>query len=275
MPSDLLVITTIAPFVAGIALAVVVGMVARRDPACLIATALSFGAIYVMLEGLPPLLPVSAKQKLAYLLVAAPVWSALAPRLNITRSLGTALFLAASLGWLGQAKLAQPGGLAAMAFLLVPVSAAALGSLSLKRSDPDRFVWPLCLTALAIGGSVLSLLGSFVGFAQVAGAFAACIGGYLSVRYVLRLLGKDRRLAPLTADALGFLILAFPLVLIVIGLFAPGISHAGVIALSASLLMPLVVPALAGWPGLVRPILQGLIAAIPCAIALTLALLLS
>ena len=131
-------------------------------------------------------------------------------------------------------------------------------------------MWPAALLAYAIGGSLLSLIGIFVGFAQVMGAFAAWIGGFLAVQYVLILTGRQgNALPPL---ALWIALLSLVSTSLVVALFAPDASLSAFAMLSLVLVVPTVMPDFSGLSPQVRPFVFGLLAAVPAAAAILIAL---
>ena len=270
MFSSLMISTLHAPLLMGIGL----GLLAQFRPKpllTLIAASVLLLTAYILLEGMPALPPVASKQKLAYLLVLAAVLVAATPRRFLPALTGAFLVLAAV--WLGWARIAQGGGVALIP-VLAPVITATIGSLFLSRAETEVFLWPLALLIFAAGGAVLSLLGVFVGFAQVSGACAALVGGLLLVLYVATQTGRGIALG---VPATAFLMLALTSVVILIGLFAPQINAVALLILSATLLMPAVVPAVvpgyARLPAALRPVAQGIVTAIPAAGALALAYL--
>ena len=268
MFSSLMISTIHAPLLLGLALAAFCLLWPKRAWDLALAVGLLLAA-YILLEGLPALPPVASKQKLAYLLALAGILVAVAPRLRLALPVMTALFLLAATIWLGWPKLVQTGVLA-LAPALVPIISATVGSLSLPKAEQEPFLWPLALLIFAAGGAILSLLGVFVGFAQVSGAFAAFAGGTLLALYTAKLLGRG---VSLSVPVAAFLLLALSSVVILIGLFAPEINVVALAILSVTLVMPAIVPGFTAFPAALRPIAQGLVSSIPAACALALAYL--
>ena len=268
MFSSLALTTVVLPFGLGLALAIA-GRLGGRWSLPLAFVALCVA--YAMLEGVPAFPPVASKQKLPYLLALAAAL-ALIPRGKLPLPAVVAAFLLGAAGWLGINKFAT-GGVLANLFVLAPIVAATLGSMALPRADKTALLWPSALLCLAIGAALLSALGTFVGFAQVAGACAALIGGYALVRYLLVVTGRGAGFAALSTGATAFLLMGFTCVLILIALFAPTISPLAVAILSLTLILPIFVPGFAGLPPALIPLLQGLILALPTLCAVVLALM--
>jgi hypothetical protein len=270
MFSDLMISTIHAPLLCGLGLGLFALFRQRPAQILVVATVLLL-AVYVWLEGLPTFPPVASKQKLVYLLLLAGLVAFATPRRFLP--ILTAGFLILAAVWLGWAKISQ-GGLFAIAPVLAPVlapiMAATVASRSLTKADTGNFLGPLALLVFAIGGAVLSLLGVFVGFAQVSGACAAFVGGVLVVLYAAMLTGRD---VSLGAPATVFLLLALTSVVILIGLFAPEINVLALIILAATLVMPAFVPLFSRLPVFLRPVMQGAATAVPAACAVALAYL--
>ncbi len=265
--------TVVLPFAFGLALALA-GRFGSKG--MLGAAVLVLSAAYVLLEGLPGFPPVASKQKVLYLFALAAgvalVSRFIPPRAKVLLVALTGGFLLGAAVWLGINKFAS-GGVMASAFVLAPIVAGAFGSTGLHRSARQPLLWPLALVCLAIGAALLSAFGAFVGFAQVAGACAALIGAYALVRYILLLAGREAGFAILSTTATTFLTVSVTSVVILIALFAPTISQAGVVVVSLTLILPVFVPDFASQPRALVPVLQGLILALPTIGAVPLALM--
>ena len=267
MFNSLALTTVLLPFVFGLVLALAGRLGGRWSlPLAFVFVSLA----YVLLEGMPEFPPVASEQKLPYLFALAAL-VAVIPRGKLPMPVLVGAFLLGAAGWLGINKFAS-GGVLASAIVLAPIAAATFGSLALPRGKPLPLLWPSALLCLAIGAALLSALGTFVGFAQVAGSCAALIGAYVLLRYVLLLIGQDAGFAALTTGATTFLLLAVTAVLITIALFAPTISQPAVGILSLTLILPLLIPDFTGQPRALIPVLQGLILALPALGAVFLAL---
>lgn len=232
--------------------------------------ALMILGIYVLLEGWPAFPPAASKAKLAYLLVIGAVAVLLAQR--VPAALVTAVVLIAAFVWLGWNKLSGGAIGLSTAAVLAPVATAAIATPTLRTRADDGFLWPAALLCFAIGAAILSGpgLGAFVGFTQVMGAFAAWIGGFLLVRYVLLLIGRDRGSMPRSAAQIA--LIGFVMAALVVGLFAPGINLIAFAVLALTLLVPAIAPRCAGVPRLLRPFAFGLMTAVPAAVAVLIAL---
>jgi hypothetical protein len=268
MFSSLMITTIAVPLSLGVLLGLFARIWPKRGPDLWL-WAISLSAVYALLEGFPALPPIASKQKLSCFLLAAAVLAAIGPRLRLPAPVMIGAGLLAVAVWLGWPKIGQDGW-SALAPVLAPIMGATVGSTALARAEGETFLWPLTLLIFATGGAVLSALGVFVGFAQVSGAFAAMIGGFLLSLYGATLLGRT---ATIRTDVITFLLLSCTGVVILIGLFAPHINVFALGLLSVTLLMPLIIPGFPKLPVALRPVAQGVLAAIPAAIALPLAYL--
>jgi hypothetical protein len=156
----------------------------------------AFCAIYLMLEGMPPLAPVSSKQKLAYLVLLAVVLGAgLLPMVKDPRLRGAiaAAFLLLSLVWLGWRKItSQPTAelvLLLLAFWLAGTAIlAGTSQRAGRKSSPGGGAAglhaPILLLVASLASSLVAILGAYIGFSQLSGALGALLGGYLLVEYL-------------------------------------------------------------------------------------------
>lgn len=232
-------------------------------------------AIYWLLEGLPPFPPIAAKQKLFYLIVLLAVPAALAPRLGAVgwALLSTALMSAAFV-WLGINKFA--GGPALVTFL--PVAGVALlliSGASFIPQDGSRhagFAAPLAILAMALAGAALALVGAFIGLAQLLGATAALIGGYLAPRYLLLLSGGSPPAIAMTPDTHWFVLAVVVVMLLLTSLLAPNVSLAAMALLAFTPAVAAATPPLRSVAYPIVPLLSGILAAIPAAAAVLVAL---
>ena len=234
--------------------------------------------------GPPVVPPVAASQKLIYLAFAGIVMGLLPERLLSALVAGklVAAALAAALLWLGWRRIAG-GALdlqmiaALIAGLLAIVGAAMLLSLKASPSPPaeEPFLVPAAMLALWLAGAIISVLGASIVTGQLLGSLAALAGGWCLVQYIAVLRGGSA-----TAWSKGtelILIYAAATVLIQVALLAP---KANPLALMLSPL-PLAVAALVPGPlrGLVpgarplRPLVAGLLIAIPAMLAILTAIL--
>ncbi len=269
MISPLLLHSLIAPFGLGIVLAVIVlscHTSARIQVFVIISMLL---AIYTLLEGVPAVPPVAAKQKLSFLIVGVAVAAVMASQLRLTSWLVPVTALAVGLAWLGSNKLANAEAWPAALVVLAPIMTAAFASRSLETRTAETFLWPATLLAFAIGGSLLSLLGFFVGFAQVMGAMAAWLGGYMLFQFAL--VATGRKANPLSPLALQAVLLCFVSMSFMVALFAPGASLPAYALLSLTLLVPQFAPRLPGVSAVAQPFAFGFLAAVPAVAAILIA----
>lgn len=258
----MLINTLAVPLALGLAVAALFS--SRLKPWQGLAFGLAALGVYVLLEGMPALPPVSGKHKLALLIPLAVLAAHLPGRAGRFAVPG---FLLAAVVWLGWAKISQGNvGFGSLA-LLVPVGMTALVPPAPAEAETE-FLWPAVLILFGIGAAVLSLLGVFVGFAQAMGALTALLGGAVAVAYLRLLLGASPTLAEPT---LRVAVMVMGAVAVMIGLFAPHINLAAFAVLSLGLALPAVAPRLVAVPAALRPFLFGLLAAVPAALAIAIA----
>ncbi len=192
----------VLPFAAAFVLVVVIrfgggGTIGPRF--AILAVCLSFAGAYWLLEGTPPLPPVSAKQKLAYLAAIAIVLGFLldAYRAETTgvRAV-TAFFPLGAVLWLAERKLfASPS----VDFILLVLGLWLAAVLSLwllefaartahLRIDTPAERGPLdaatVLMVAAFAAGVISLFGAFIGLALVSVALGAGLGAFMLINYL-------------------------------------------------------------------------------------------
>ena len=145
------------------------------------AIVLGLCAGYVAIQGWPPWLPRTSTQKLPSLLLAALVvgWaldsSGIAPRLRRPAIVALVVLGTAWLGWPLLRTLHAPD-LALVAAVSVCGSAALL---HLDRARRDGLDAPVMLLAAALGASAIALYATSALIAQLCGALAAALGGFL------------------------------------------------------------------------------------------------
>ncbi len=269
MISPLLLHTIVWPFGLGVVLAMIVLSNRPNTISQLFIAVAMILAIYVLLEGVPSFPPVAAKQKLGFLIagiaVAVPVASFLRHKVWFV----TILILGIALAWMGVNKLVDAAAWPQALMILAAIPVAAFASRSLETRANDVFLWPAALLAFAIGGSILSLLGFFVGFAQAMGALAAWIGGYLLFQFALIAMGgKANALAPITLQAV---LLSFVSMSFMVALFAPDVNLLAYAVLSLTLLVPHFAPEFRDLPPLAKPFASGFLAAAPAVAAILVA----
>ncbi|WP_029040061.1 hypothetical protein [Cucumibacter marinus] len=238
--------------------------------------------VYVNSEGVPPFPPIASKQRLGYVIALAVL---LAPLMSLTsRWIAAAVYVALSfiaLYWLGGARLASPANWAPLAWLtplpaLFGLATAGFAGRAAQAgtAHTDAFYrFRLGTLVTAIGASILTLIGGFVGMAQLAGGLAAATGGLLIVTYSKSILGRSGppELGPdAAARALSGTLTA---IVLISALFTPTPSPLGFFLLALAPLAAQRVPVPAGLPAWARPFVFGLAAAIPVIGAVIAALL--
>lgn len=233
---------------------------------------------YLDMLGAPVVPPIAASQKLIYLAFAGIVLGLLPERVLTGRTAGVlaAAAIAAAILWLGWRRIAS-GSLdlqmvaAAIAGLLMIAGTAMLvhmragSSLSAEQS----FLAPAAVLAVFVAGAIISVLGAAIVTGQLLGSLAALTGGWCLVQYVASLRGG---IAAGWSKGVEFpLLYAAATILIQVALLAP---KANPVALMLSPL-PLIVAALVPGPlqgllpgaGPLRPLVAGLLIAIPAMLA--------
>ncbi|MDX8467090.1 hypothetical protein RFM26_15465 [Mesorhizobium sp. VK23B] len=233
--------------------------------------------------GAPVVPPVAASQKLIYLAFAGIVIGLLSERVTggRTAALLTVVALAAASLWLGWRRIAA-GSLdlqmvAALAVALTTIVGAAMFTVQQPSPSPsidEPFLAPAAALALSLSGAIVSVLGASIVTGQLLGSLAALIGGWCLVQYLATLRGKA---AAAWGKGVEFLLLyAAATVLIQVALLAPKANPA---ALVLSSLPPVVAVLMRGrlrnlLPGArpLRPLIAGLLIAIPAMLAIVTAI---
>ena len=276
------VVTILPPLLAGLLL----GVLAWVSSGNRIAMALGWGIgllfIYWLLEGVPPLPPIAAKQKLGYLLAlgglagfALIAWR-FSPLISRLKYIALAALAVISLGW------SKFGGADDLWVLLLAIavsgllSAGSIAAMSLTDSQTPQaavertFIIPTAYLTTAIAGSIVAASGLFLGMAQMLGALAAMLGGAIAVGF-FALLARGRGIDLLPQGAAMAVANALLCAVALTALLAPSANGLALVLLSLGpLLAALLANRLAmALPGiaLFRPILAGAIIAVPAIIA--------
>lgn len=279
-----LILTTIAgPFVLGVAVALAALMVPNRRGLLLaLLVPLAAVAIHLMLEGVPTFPPVSAKQKMPIILFAAALLFGILAftRQQPGRVTGTVLMatiLAASTWWLGKTVLPANPVKSGVVLAIFAVAACAIGlstavSAGTRQGQPSAL--PTALLSVAAAAAITAAFGAFVGMAQINGALAAFVGGWLLVAYIRFLRGDDDALVLQGYEGVAF---AFVISIHVImtALFSPKAAPAALVMAT----LPLAVAAfilvqgitLERFPRALRPIAAGIVTALPAILAVVIA----
>ncbi|MEM8838418.1 MAG: hypothetical protein AAGE89_10020 [Pseudomonadota bacterium] len=271
--TGLLLTGVLAPFLLGNGLAIICAAssgVSQHSHAVIasVFAALAIPIIYWFLEGMPPFPPVASKHKLGYVLCFGGVLAiSLFAWTPAYRAVIAAIILGASICWIGIRKLSGDDGIYfALWFILPLVIFAAASHLNVRQSD-NPYLWPVTTLIFAIAAAIVSLLGGYIGMAQMSGAFAAFIGGYLLVRYAAELIGRGNSI-PTLPNAVSWLILfavaaAFSSSL----LFAPKLNPFAGLATLLILLVPAYAARFQGLPSRIQPIAMASLALVPGLIA--------
>ena len=269
--SPLLFHTILWPFGLGIGLAAILFAVGPRAVLLGFITMAMILVIYLLLEGFPAFPPVSAKQKLSFVIAGVAFIVVFASRLRLNLEFITVAVLAVVFAWLGYNKLFGVFSWPQSVAMLAPIAAAAFASHSLETRGGEVFLWPAAFLAFAVGGSLLSVLGVFVGFAQAMGAMAAWLGGFLVFQFALVVAG--RKVNALPALVLRVVLLSFVSISFMVALFAPDINLAAFAILSLTLVVPQFAPKFGGLSAIARPFAFGFLAAVPAVAAILVAFL--
>ncbi|QND66353.1 hypothetical protein HB777_22165 [Mesorhizobium loti] len=279
-----MVTTAALPLLLGIVLVLLAKFV--LPGASVIATLIAGAAVlflYWDTVGAPAFPPIAASQKLVYLAVAGIVIGLLFGRLlNGPRAGVFAAFaIVVAVAWLGWRRiLAGPLDLqmaaAIVVGLLTAAGAVALMAMRTEPSPPAErpFLVPAAALALSLAGAFISVLGASIVVGQLLGSLAALIGGWCLVEYIALLRGRN---AAGWGKGVEFLVLfAAGTALIQVALLAP---KANPVALVLSP-MPLLVAAFLPGPLQIllpgsrplRPLVAGLLIAIPAMLAVLVAI---
>ncbi|HXV30261.1 MAG TPA: hypothetical protein VD840_08015 [Sinorhizobium sp.] len=241
----------------------------------------------VAIEGLPPLPPVAAKQKFPLVLLAGGiVFAPLGLTLKqwpsrVVGALAGVISLAAPAWWLGRNVLAANPVKAATLGAVLLIVAIVLPLVSAKRSPTADGVPPAAMPAallwVAIATALCAIFGGYIGMAQMNGALAALVGGWLLVRYIGYLRGDDEAFALKGIAAFAFVWTAAAALAMTV-LFAPSAAPAALVLASLPLAAALVLSsrriAFASQPRALRPLATGVATAVPAALAILIAALL-
>ncbi|UJW84978.1 hypothetical protein [Devosia sp. SL43] len=267
--SSLIIITVAIPLGAGVLIGLLQRLTSRAMLQCLLAALLVL-AIFILLEGIPPLPPVSSKHKLAIVVTLLAVIAPFTAPLG-TRVLAVVSILALGVGliWIGGNRLTSATAWPSSIWLLpLPLVLGVLtaGSGRDDTTGDGYFVLRIGVTFSAIAAAAVALLGGFVGAGQLEGALAAAFGGTLIVSFVAVLAGRGFPPPGAFRSANWLLAMAHSAIFLTVACFSPSISP-----LAAYLaVLPMVavqVVSLKGMTGLLRPVVFGIVAALPAAAA--------
>jgi hypothetical protein len=270
------------PFATGLVVAALLraGFGRRMGGVAALGALIAFLLVYALIEGLPPIFAVTAKQKLFWLAVLGGIAGCLAGmgrRGGASERALLVLLPAAGVLWLGERQwLRGPDTVfVVVSAILWLAGAGILLRLRVTGTAAQGFAGGVQLVVAAIGLALVALVGASASLATLAGALAAGLGGVLLLDYIL-LVGWG------TAGGLGSvgrLGVALPLIFIaaILVLFSEGVSAIAVALLSLVFLsgrIPLrIVRGSSRFARALEPVQAGVLAAIPAAIAVGVALL--
>lgn len=278
-------LTVLPPLLAGLLLGLLAWVTAGNRVAMAIGWALGVVFVYWLLEGVPPLPPAAAKQKLGYLIalggLAGVVWS-LFPGNRPFTALASLVLAVVAVLWLGWSKVIGGGNMgvvllaAALAILLAAGMIGWIRSQDRAGAAEEPFLAPAVQLTTAIAGSIVAASGLFLGMGQMLGALSAMLGGALAISYAALLIrgrGLDL-LPPGAALAVGNAVLCG---VALTALLAPSPSLNGLIVLALGPVLAFLlrgrIAALLPQTQFLRPILAGAIIAIPAIAASLIAVL--
>lgn len=275
-------LTVLPPLAAGVLLGLIAWLSGSNRAVMALAWGVGILFVYWLLEGVPPLPPIAAKQKLGYLIglgALLGVAASLLPTARNRLAIASAILAAVAVVWLGWSKISAGGNAGALllaALLAILMAAGVIGWFlnlneeSVDASSEHSFIPGSVLLTTAVAGSIIAAAGLFLGMGQMLGGLAAMTGGALAVSYLALLLrgGSLALLAPGAVLALGNAVLC---AFVLTGLLGPSPSVPGLIVaaagpLAALWLRPTITGLLPRAPAL-RPILAGAILAIPAFVA--------
>lgn len=288
MLSGLLVNGVIVPFLLGVAVTLVLAIVARFPmfAGCLL-TGLAVVAMYVSLEGIPPFPPGAVKQKLAYAFLASAILVSVAalarrPRWRILLGLAGS-FALACLFWFAGPILARGTDVGDVFAPLAYTSLATLAACGMLFTEgatdgpvhPRSLVRLSAVLAYCIGSAVVAAIGGFIGMGQMFGALAALTGGILLVGYAAVLCGSTT--FPVRLDGVVPALLLPALATgIVVAFFATSLHVVAHMLLPLTLVFGIVLARSARLdrlPGAVSPLVQGGAIALPALMTMTVSVL--
>jgi hypothetical protein len=284
MLTDLLITGVLAPLAFG----VLIGIVATARNAAVLTAILTFAAIlaiYVLLEGVPPLPPIAVKQKIAFVYGAAGVLACILLFAPHGRRVGTILatltFATGCLAWLAAPVLSagsDPELLArGVGFTLFAAIAGAFFVRTFAaggaHTHGDQLLALSVVLAFAIGLAIVALVGGFIGMGQMSAAVAALAGGLLLSGFFAQVRGWDRWTSDLLAPV-HILVLVTLAISVAVAFFATSLNPIALFIVPLTFIAgPFVARGaapLAHSP--LRTVATGLIVAVPAAAAAALAI---
>ena len=266
MLSPLIVLTIVVPLLLGLVAGLVGLRLARTSWGAWLVAAIIVAIIYVLLEGIPPLPPISSKHKLGLVLGAMIVLAPVVSGLKRTRLLLSAAALLAGIAWIGSNKLFAAGAWPDSIWLLplIAILSFGIGARGKERTTPDNlFAARLATLLSAMAGAAVALIGGFVGLGQLMGALAAAIGGTLIIAYAALLLGKPQWLESEPDTSNWMLGAVLSAMILITACFAPSPDPIALCLVALTLSAPRLLPTLSGIKSTLKPFAFGLAAALP------------
>ncbi len=265
MAFEYLIFLVLAPMAAGLAFgaAVMKGLFGPIVIAVLSSAAIAL--IYLLHEGVPPIPPVTSKQKLGLALLLSPAVLFCCARLGPRgQSLVLTLFASACFLWLIQRPLmAGRWTLQWLLPILTILLFSTVPNLPSMRST-SRFAWPLTLLAMTATACALASLGGYLGLGQVMISLSVFLGGHV----LALLLPPQHSPAQIhtSQQVLNALTFGLGLMLVQLSTFATNLSVAGYLLLLTMIALPFADRKFARLPTLMQPLAYGaagLLIAIP------------
>lgn len=230
--------------------------------------------IIIVLDGFPGFPPVRAAHKFPYILFAGGLFFAISARLSFRRSiiywgLAFALTVALPTWWMGKSILlnnSQKATVVTILVLLTVAGAFLYRCFAVAKAKPLPNVLPQAVFATSVAGALIAILGGYMGMLMFNAALSVMFGGYLFVSYVRYLRGDAQAFALKGQGALAISWVAFIGVLVT-GILAPKASGSALILATCTLtavpLSYVYAPVAGRVPYLLRPLLLGVIVAVP------------
>lgn len=230
--------------------------------------------IYVMSEGIPPLPPVSSKQKVPYILAVISIAALMINRMGTRMTVATTtIILLGGFSWLVQRQIFS--GSVQIRWILPLLTALVFASAVHRQSEgkPSRFSWPVTLLIMMIVTSVVALLGGFIGVGKIMISVSVFVGGIVLVLFLATLRTSGPTIPTLPASALWALTTSFGIILILISSYATNLSNIAYLLILSIVCAPYARRFIAPRQLWTEPFLIAAIAAIPATTAVLLAIL--
>lgn len=260
------------PLLLAVGITYIVTMLGDRSGLSAAVFAVIVCLIFVASEGLPPFPPISAKQKVPYLLAVVTLSALIINRFGPNvRSAWAAALLCGGFVWLVQRQLFA-GNLQihwVLPVFTVPMIVSAVRHQAQNFSS--RFAWPVTLLVIMTTTSIVALLGGFIGVGQVMVSLSVFFGGVVFVMFLDALRKTGAKMGALPSSILWVLTAAIGILLILIGIFATNLSSSAYLLILAMIFVPYAERRVARHPLWLQPFLFSAIAALPAVPAIVLA----